>query len=103
MSGLVRIAFVATLCSVLAPNWAAAQFFDFPKAKKAGETEKSTATVAVFELRGAISERPSAADPIFGDPHQESLRSLVKRIDSAAKDEDVKAAVLLVEGGSFGP
>ncbi|MFO1094320.1 MAG: signal peptide peptidase SppA [Planctomycetaceae bacterium] len=109
MSGLVRLLVVAAVFSAFAPDWAGAQFlagtqfFDYPKAKKEGETGPSAATIAVFELRGAVSERPSAADPIFGDPHQESLQSLVKRIDAAAQDDDVKAAVLLVEGGSFGP
>lgn len=102
MSGLLRSVSLAALVFLLAPGWAAAQFFDFPQ-RKTGQAEAAAAArIAVFELRGAVTERPGAADPIFGNPHSESLAALVGRIDAAAKDEQVKAAVLLVEGGSLG-
>ncbi|MBL8851398.1 MAG: S49 family peptidase, partial [Planctomycetaceae bacterium] len=104
MSGLFRAAVMAAaLCMTLAPGEARAQFFDFPSKDKKAETKPDAAVIAVFELRGTVSERPAAADPIFGDPHAESLQSLVTRIDAAAADDKIKAAVLLAEGASFGP
>jgi len=102
MSGFVRTAFVALLMLSGMQGWASAQFFNFspPAEKKAAEPEGPA--IAVFELRGAVTEKPGAEDPIFGDPHSESLQTLIKRMDAAAEDEDVKAVVLLAEGASFG-
>lgn len=102
MPSHLRDVLLATVLTVCAPAWAAAQFFDFPSADKSKQAEADGATIAVFELRGALKEQPGAEDPIFGNPHTESLQSLVRRIDAAADDDDVKAAVLLVEGGSWG-
>src|SRR5690349_6065070 len=97
MSGLMRTAFVALLILSAMPGWASAQFFNFspPAEKKAAEPEGPA--IAVFELRGAVTEKPGAEDSIFGDPHSESLQTLIKRMDAAAEDEDVKAVVLLAE------
>lgn len=103
MSGLLRSVMLAAALAGLLPDWSAAQFFDFPKSKEGQAEAPVAARIAVFELRGTVTERPGAADPIFGDPHSESLASLVRRIDAAAKDEQVRAAVLLIEGGSLRP
>ena len=103
MFGHVRVLLIlATVLAFSAPVGRAAPFFDFPTADKQADAETDGATIAVFELRGALKERPGAQDPIFGNPHTESLQSLIRRIDAAAADEDVKAAVLLVEGASWG-
>lgn len=58
--------------------------------------------VAVFTLKGALTESP--ADEmlaLFGEPST-SLRQLVDRMKQAAEDSSVKAVVILDEGGQLG-
>lgn len=59
-------------------------------------------TVPVFELKGAVTEKPTAEDLPFATTETESLQSLVKRMDKAAGDEKVAAVVLLDAGIGIG-
>ena len=68
-------------------------------AKDAKKPEK--AIVAVFPMRGAISESSAADDLPFGSAGGESLRSLLSRLKKARSDDDVEAVVFLMEGASM--
>jgi len=58
--------------------------------------------VAVFRFTGALSETPADETlALFGQPSM-SLLDLVRRMDKAADDDNVKAVVLVPEGGSVG-
>jgi protease-4 len=59
-------------------------------------------TVAVFELKGAITEKPAAEDFPFATVETESLQSLVKRLDQAAKDPKVAAVVVMADMAQLG-
>jgi protease-4 len=69
------------------------------------ETKKATAgkpRIAVFRLAGPVTES-EIEDPFsFGGPPSVSLKDLVARMKKAAADPEVKAVVLLPEGGSIG-
>jgi protease-4 len=70
----------------------------------AAETTKPAAKpiIAVFQLRGDISEEPADESlPLFGPPGP-SLRDVVERMTKAAADPDVKAVVILADEASFG-
>lgn len=69
-------------------------------AEKAERTRP--AEIAVFELKGPVTETPTPDDPLFGSVGSESLKSLVDRLDQAVGDDDVKGAVLLLGNTSFG-
>jgi len=68
----------------------------------ASVTQAAPDTVAVFPLSGAITEQPAADDFPFSLETSESLRSLIGRMDKAAKDDDVAGVVILLEGSSLG-
>ena len=51
---------------------------------------------AVFGLKGNLLETPIPDDPLFGAVGHESLNSLISRLDKAAKDENVKAVVFIL-------
>jgi protease-4 len=60
------------------------------------------ATVAVFTLKQSLNESPPEEGlPIFEQPGT-TLRQLTSRLKKAAEDPNVKAVVLLDEGGAFG-
>ncbi len=59
-------------------------------------------TLAVFELKGSLTEKPAAEDFPFAMSEQESLQSLVSRMDKAAADDDVVAVVILDAGVRLG-
>ena len=60
------------------------------------------AKVVVFELKGAIGEKPAAmADP-FNPVASESCTSLTRRIRLAAADDEVKAVVFLCDSPAMG-
>lgn len=59
-----------------------------------GKTSKKP-IVAVFTLKGLISEKPVADDPLFAPGGSESLRALVVRMKKTCDDASVKAVVLL--------
>jgi protease-4 len=77
---------------------AAAQAAD-KEDKKADSTK---ATIPVFRLTGAITEAPADETVFFASNKAVSLKDLVARMEQAAKDESVKAVVILEEGGSVG-
>src|SRR6202040_653478 len=58
--------------------------------------------IAVFRLAGPVTET-AVDDPFsFGSSPGVSLKDLVARLKKAADDSEVKAVVLLSEGGSMG-
>jgi protease-4 len=66
------------------------------------KAEATKATIPVFRLKGAISEAPADETVFFASNRAVSLKDLVARMEKAAKDESVKAVVILQEGGSAG-
>jgi protease-4 len=78
---------------------------DLPDFLKFNKEEAPTAksVVAVFTLRGELSETPrDEALALFGGSQGISLRQLVSRMNQAADDPNVKAVVILDEGGQVG-
>lgn len=80
---------VAVVCGALASGWTA-------DARAAGKT------IPVFELKGAITEKPAGEDLLFGSLGIESFRELIARIDKAADDAKVPAIVVLYENAPLG-
>jgi protease IV len=70
------------------------------KEDKKGDSSK--ATIAVFRLAGAITEAPADETIFFASSKAVALKDLVTRMKQAAKDEAVKAVVILHEAGSVG-
>jgi len=58
--------------------------------------------VAVFRLEGAVTEPPRADDFGFAGDRMVSLKELVERMNKAAKDDNVKAVVILDDGATIG-
>lgn len=59
--------------------------------------------IPVFRLSGNITESPAEESFLFGGIGSVSLHDLVTRLKKAVSDPDVKAVVILHEGGSLGP
>ena len=78
--------FVITVCSYAPSGWA----------------QDARPIVAVFRLDAPVTETPGADFDLFGGKQPVSLHDLTTRLHKAAKDANVKAIVLLVEGGSLG-
>lgn len=73
-----------------------------PSAVAAEEKSPGKPAIAVFDLRGELTEQPAEDQlPLFGPPGP-WLRDTVTRLKKAADDSDVKAVVLLGDGGSYG-
>lgn len=84
------------------PPWTLS--FEPPVVAKADDS-KAAATkprIAVFRLSGSITETPGEDLFSFGGGASVSLRELIGRMKKAADDPNVKAVVLLHEGGSIG-
>lgn len=91
--GLVLGAIIALLASD--PNSAAAQ--------DSQETKSGPATVAVFSLRGELTEKPMDTDfPFAMSSSIESLKDLTARLRQAGTDDSVKAILLLNGSMSMG-
>ena len=59
--------------------------------------------VAVFELKGAITEKPAAIDdPFATTTSQESCTSITQRMRKAAEDDEVVAVAILCESPQMG-
>ena len=71
-------------------------------ASPAAAKDKDANTIALFNLSGALTETPTAADDPFAGGASESLLSLTGRMRKAAADEDVKAVVLNYGGLGLG-
>jgi protease-4 len=63
--------------------------------------DESAPKVAHIKLSGDLDESPVASDPLFGGP-AENFKSKLDRIRKAAKDDDVKALYLEIDGLSIG-
>ncbi|QDT54869.1 Protease 4 [Caulifigura coniformis] len=72
-----------------------------PPAAIAADTKSTSEVIPVFTLKSVV-ETPTPEDPIFGAIGQESLVELIRRMDKAAKDENVKAVVLLLDSVQLG-
>jgi protease-4 len=74
---------------------------DDPKPDKTTEKktdEKTKTIVPVFRLKGSLAEAGGDDGLLFG-ANTLTLKDLVERLKKAAEDKDVKAVVLLPEGG----
>lgn len=99
----VRRTGLLVLLVVCVPGLAFGQLFGFPLAQPQKKPQRQQGpAIAVFDLKGPVTERPGSVDPVFGNPHSESLQSLLQRMRRAAGDDDVKAVVLTVGNTSFG-
>jgi len=69
-----------------------------------GEKTGAKSTLAVFRLSGSVAESPGEdlSLSLFGGPKPATLQELVARLRKAAKDDAVKAVVILPEGGTPG-
>src|SRR5438105_3170948 len=75
-----------------------------PAAPATGDKKTgSKPTLAVFRLAASVAEAPTEDLSLFGGPRPTTLKDLVARLRQAAKDDAVKAVVILAEGGSAGP
>jgi protease IV len=72
-----------------------------PPAAIAADTKTSSEVVPVFTLKSMV-ETPTPEDPIFGAIGSESLIELVRRMDKAAKDDNVKGVILLLDSVELG-
>src|SRR4051812_25131230 len=93
---LTLLALVAVLISVTSPARIARA------AEPAADDQAKSPTVAIFELDGPVLEAPSQ-DPFMLGDQPVALRDLVKRLRATAKDENVKAVVLIAENFQLGP
>ncbi len=72
-----------------------------PAAGLAADTKTTSEVIPVFTLKSVI-ETPMPEDPIFGAIGEESLVELVRRLDKAGKDDNVKAVILLLDSAQLG-
>lgn len=73
------------------------------KPKKAEKDDEDTKKrVALFNLGGALTEKPAPTDDPFSMGASESLASLTKRIRAAADDEKIAAVVFVYDGIGLG-
>lgn len=61
----------------------------------------SKAVVAVFRLKGAVTEAPGEASILSATEHTVSLKDLVARLKKAGDDDAVKAVVLAVDNAGL--
>src|SRR4051812_29899111 len=88
--------FLATLALLLAP-------IAHAKPQTQASEGATSPTIAVFRLTGEVSESPiDDSFPLFAPPTQ-SLKQITERMRKAAKDDNVKAVVLMSEGLMVGP
>ncbi|CAN5578273.1 signal peptide peptidase SppA [soil metagenome] len=66
-----------------------------------GNADQAKPIVAVFKINSDVTETPGEGFSLFGK-QPVSLRDLTSRLNKAAADANVKAVVLLMEGGSLG-
>src|SRR3954451_11323136 len=96
---MFRRMFVLALAGGLLPFGPGA----FAADKKDKDKKADKPTVAVFRLDGAVTEEPKGDDTFsLGADRLLSLKDLIERLDKAAGDANVKAIVLLADGGTMG-
>jgi protease-4 len=73
-------------------------------AQAAEDTKKGDgkSTIAVFRLKGSITEEPTDDTFSFGGAKSVALKDLIARIKKAGDDPAIKALVLISDGGSIG-
>ncbi len=71
-------------------------------AKEAPKGDAAKPKIAVFRLAGDVTEAPADETFSFGGPASVSLKDLVARMKKAGEDPEVKALVILHEGGTVG-
>ena len=64
--------------------------------------EDNGGTIAVFSFDRPVTEAPAGEDILFGSVGGGTFNDLITRMKKAAKDDDVKAIVLLPEGATLG-
>lgn len=72
------------------------------EAKKQVSEDEDPTRVALFNLSGALGEKPAAQDDIFMTQAGESLASLTKRMRQAADDKNIAAIVVVHSGIALG-
>ena len=102
MKTTLRPALAALLAALLLVPVSARAADEKDSEKSSKEEKQKPAEIAVFALNGPITETPTPDDPFFGSIGNESLKSLVARMDQAAEDDDVAAAVVLLGNTSYG-
>src|SRR5262245_19416213 len=79
---------------------------DEPKSDKETEAvkadDKAKQIVAVFRLKGGLSETPTDETFPFGGEHSTALKDLVQRMHKAAEDKNVKAVLITLSDFSVG-
>jgi protease-4 len=70
-------------------------------ATKTAKDKTASGIVAVFSLDGEIGESPRGDDFLFGSLGAETLHDLVRRLQKARDDKQVKAVVLLIGRASL--
>ncbi len=70
--------------------------------KNDNQATSSKSIIPVFILKGSVTESPQGEDPFFGSVGTESLKDLVKRLETARDDDDVTAVVFMVENAMLG-
>jgi len=81
---------------LIAVSWIGFDQRSLQAEEKEADAKAAPTTLAVFELRGSLPDRPQAEDPLLGNIGTESLHALVTRLSKAGKDDKVAAVVLLV-------
>ena len=66
------------------------------------ETEQPKPRIAVFRLSGPVQETPREEVFNFGGDTGTPLETLIRRLDKAAKDESVKAVVIVLDSPAIG-
>src|SRR5690348_4947152 len=94
---LTLLALVAVLFSVISPARSARA-----AELAAADDQAKSPTVSIFELDGPVLEAPSQ-DPFMLGDQPVALRDLIKRLRATAKNENVKAVVLIAENFQLGP
>ncbi len=72
-----------------------------PPAAVAADARTTSEVIPVFTLKSVV-ETPTPEDPIFGAVGTESLLELTRRMDKAAKDDNVKGVILLLDSAQLG-
>src|SRR5690349_2859201 len=73
-----------------------------PALQAAPEKKDKKTTIPVFRLHGAVTESPASEALPFLSEATVSFKDLVARFQKVAKDDSVKALVLLSEGATLG-
>ncbi len=65
------------------------------------KAKSSLAKVAYFDISGAITERPASFSWMAGQQDNQTLRSLLERLQQARDDKDVRAVLITIEDSTL--